>query len=82
MLVAIGGLAEVSAIFGRGGGDAARAHMVGLGLGFILTAVLVTAGPLLVGTLLAASRRPRAVAVSFAIAASAFVLPWCVIFLG
>lgn len=52
--------------------------MVGLGLGLIFTAVPVAADPLLVGTLLAASRRRRAVAASFAIAASAFILPWCV----
>lgn len=75
VLVSVGGIAELAAVFGRGGGD--RGAMAMKGAGFIATGILVVVAPLLVGTTTAVLRRPISVMVSYACGVSMLVLPWC-----
>lgn len=76
IFVLVGGIFELGAVFGHGGGSGQRDLVAFEGLALLGTAALVTIGPLLAGTFLALLRRRRALLASFAIAMGAFVLPW------
>ena len=78
LLTAVGGLMEAGALFGRGGGGA---HYAAQGAALIGLAACVSAGPLLLGVGLAATRRRGPVITAYVVAGLAFVLPWCALLL-
>ncbi len=79
IFVLMGGLFGAGALFGRGGGSGAAVQTAGLGIAFLLTAVVVTLGPLCVGTVLALLRRRATVVVSYVIGVATLLLPWAVL---
>lgn len=81
IFVLMGGLFGAGAMFGKGGDTADAAVWLTAGAGYLLTAAIVTVGPLLFGTTLALRKRPRAVKISDWIGASCLVLPWLAVFL-
>ena len=81
IFVLMGGVVGAGAMFGKGGDAADAAVGITAGLGYLLTAAIVTVGPLLFGTVLALRKRPRTVQLSYWIGALCLVLPWVVVFL-